>query len=1771
MKKSQMEQLKINKDTLPMIENLGEILPGGFFIYHAYGAQELISFNRKMIQLFGCDTEEEFRTLVGNSFKGIVHPDEYEEIESSIRRQIAESSDKMDHVKYRFIRRDGSLGMMDDYGHFSCSETFGDIYYVFVQDVSEQYEEELEKERLAEQQRKELITLLTGSESTYIVYHDTERFIILGQNSYLKNNYTADESFTESITRYIETDVYAPDRASAKEAIALESIAGRLKDEEKFSFRYRDSSSGIPRWYELRAARLSDSEILCSFSDVDDEVAEENIYEKFQENYFGLYYVSLESGFAKIIRSAHPDLTGEIGSSSEYAGIIHNIASSSKGEAVEFLNKISSIDYLKERFREDELAYYYYQSYIFEEKRWISVTGRVLKRNADGTPEFFGLGFSLMDETASERERIRAEAIQDELDELIGNISKTYDIVYFVNMDNDSVTVHKIDESMSEYGHDFPDFSAVREFFLSNVVHQRDKERMSRELSFDIIKEHLVNESSYTVEYGIVKNNATLWGEMNVISVYETHIIIGMAERDLEIEKRRLEEKRYGEYMALYMVDVDTGTIRPQKTNELYRTLNEGSVGVYRDLLKKFSEIYTGETKKFFMWISDLENIKELFSNSDKFTFVFKSVRLEHDFWIELVSYCLLRHEDGSPAVFTLGFTPADALASEMHETQTRANAYMQMISGLAGEYYALYYYNINERIFSVYALDKERFPQAADMVASGGEPIEILRKFGTSQLVHPDDRAAFACIDIAFVKTNLAHSKKYSVPFRRIFNGEYQWAEMDIIKYEDYDEPANAIAIGFAERDLAIRSQQALKSAFSVLNKEYSPDEAIDELLAIAGEFYGADRGYIFENRKDVIDNTYEWCSDGIEAEIDKLQNVPIEVCAGWYREFRRQGAFFMDALDSEHNTPEAVEILKMQGIESLIAAPIYAENDIVGYIGVDNPKKSGHDVVVLQNIANVAYSQMLERNELNRAEDKVRDLENQQRYVKTFGDMINAALWNMNIGEDNVVKEVYWSDDFRRMLGYEETEEAFPNTLEAWSDLLHPDDRERVLEDLRSGIQTTDTDRYAYDVEYRILRKNGEYCWYHAVGRMENTENGDRRFYGIITDISADKELESAYGSLRESTLRSNLIHDFVRASQWSYRISACGEVLSAKYDSIVDDETDITDTDPMSWVEFLYPEDKEQTLEKFMDAVHDSSGNTPYEATYRLLTNNGSYRWTKTSGILIPCEDGTAELIGISIDIHDQITEQEKHQAQLAEALSMAESANKAKTTFLNNMSHDIRTPMNAIIGYTGLAASHIDNKSQVQDYLGKIAQSSDHLLSLINDVLDMSRIESGKINLDEKEENLPEIIHTLRDIVQADIHSRQHDFYIDTVTVNDENIICDKLRLNQVLLNILSNSIKYTAAGGTISMRITEKNVKASGYATYEFLIKDNGMGMDEEYLKTIFEPFTRVNSSTISGIQGTGLGMAITKNIIDMMGGRIDIKSAPGKGTETTVTFDFKLAGDHKDNFEIPEFKGLRALIADDDANTCVSIESMLSEIGMRSEWCTSGKEAVFRAENAYHRGDLFRVYIIDWLMPDMNGIETTRRIRQVIGEDVPIIILTAYDWSDIEEEARAAGVTAFISKPMFMSDLNNVLCSCLGRMEESLFEEKAEYDFIGKKILLVEDNELNREIAEEILEENGFIIDTAEDGTIAVEKMREARTGDYDLILMDIQMPLMDGYEATRQIRALGTEISKLPIIAMTANAFEEDRRAALEAGMNEHISKPIDVENLKETLARFL
>ena len=596
-------------------------------------------------------------------------------------------------------------------------------------------------------------------------------------------------------------------------------------------------------------------------------------------------------------------------------------------------------------------------------------------------------------------------------------------------------------------------------------------------------------------------------------------------------------------------------------------------------------------------------------------------------------------------------------------------------------------------------------------------------------------------------------------------------------------------------------------------------------------------------------------------------------------------------------------------------------------------------------------------------------------------------------------------------------------------------------------------------------------------------------------------------------------------------------------------------------------LYPKNAPEHGKTFLEGLL-SGEQREWDFEYEHLDTK-ERRWFHNIAMGSEVEGRTKYILVMS----DRTADKQVNQA-LSNAVAAAETANRAKSTFLSNMSHDIRTPMNAIIGFTTLAISNIDDKDRVKDYLAKALTSSNHLLSLINDVLDMSRIESGKIHLEEVEVNLSDVLHDLKTIVSGQIYAKQLELYMDVMDVTDEDVYCDKTRLNQILLNILSNAIKFTPAGGTVSVRVRQLAGKVHGCGQYEFRVKDNGIGMSPEFAQKIFDPFERERTSTVSQIQGTGLGMAITKNIVDMMGGAINVQTAQGKGTEFIICLPMRTQAERRPVEKITELEGLKALVVDDDFNTCDSVTRMLVKVGMRAEWTLSGKEAVLRARQAIEMGDVYHAYIIDWRLPDMNGIEVTRQIRS-LNDNTPIIILTAYDWSDIEVEAKAAGVTAFCSKPMFMSDLRETLMSAIGQKQTDATQEllpEKNVGFTGKHILLVEDNELNREIALEILREYGFRVDTAENGAVAVEKVSTAAPGSYDLLLMDVQMPVMDGYTATRQIRALDDPArAKLPILAMTANAFDEDRRNALESGMTGFLSKPIVIGDLVQELRRIL
>ncbi len=782
-----------------------------------------------------------------------------------------------------------------------------------------------------------------------------------------------------------------------------------------------------------------------------------------------------------------------------------------------------------------------------------------------------------------------------------------------------------------------------------------------------------------------------------------------------------------------------------------------------------------------------------------------------------------------------------------------------------------------------------------------------------------------------------------------------------------------------------------------------------------------------------------------------------------------------------------------------------------------------------------------------------------------------------------------IYANKALIEIFGCKDLEEFKQHTGFTFKGMVHPEDREGTLQSIRSQI-FYNKDNLDY-VEYRIIRKNGDIRWMADYGHFVTTKHFGDIFYVFLEDVTlkhykqideenAKRLLEDklkAMKLLEHETTSLKIVHEILKSGMWTMEFNALGELESVLWSNDFrsmlgyKDEKDFPNR-LEAWTDLINPEDREDVLRDFFETVSDYSGKKIFDSKYRLMTKNNGYRWFRSTGKLSRRSDGTPiTYVGTFIDITSGVEKDRELAEQkklLEEALEQAQHSNRAKTFFLNNMSHDIRTPMNAIIGFTNLASTHIDNKELVRDYLSKITSSSNHLLSLINDVLDMSRIESGRVHIEEKECSLSEIMHDLKTIVQADVRAKQIKFSIDIPGVVNDNIVCDRLRLNQVLLNIVSNSIKFTGSGGTISIRVSQEQNAPKGFAAYEFKIRDSGIGMSRDFLSHIYEPFERERTSTVSGTQGTGLGMAITKNIVDMMNGEITVESEQGKGTEFAVKFKFRTAGNAAAAEKIPFLENARALVADDDFNSCSAVTKILNTLGLRTEWTASGKEAILRTELAMDAREDFDVFVLDWQMPDLNGVETARRIRRLVGKEKIIIIMTAYDWAEIESDAKGSGVNAFCSKPVFLSELRTVLLNAIEDNSGSEKQQENKAVFKNKSILLVEDNELNQEIAKTILEEAGFTVDTADDGSMAVEKVQNSKEGQYDLVLMDIQMPVTDGYQATRKIRDLpDPKLANIPIIAMTANAFDEDKQQAFEAGMDGHLGKPIDVDKLMDML----
>ncbi|MCI6997492.1 MAG: response regulator [Eubacterium sp.] len=1121
--------------------------------------------------------------------------------------------------------------------------------------------------------------------------------------------------------------------------------------------------------------------------------------------------------------------------------------------------------------------------------------------------------------------------------------------------------------------------------------------------------------------------------------------------------------------------------------------------------------------------------------------------------------------------------------------------------------------------------------------------------------------------------------------------------------------------------------------------------DQTIQSILAYIGEYYQADRAYIFEvtDGRLYANNLYEWCDDGITAEIENLQNIPLAGLECWFEAFEEEGEFFISSLsDDYHPDSKTYQILEPQGIESLAAAPMIVKDTIVGFLGVDNPRRNTGDLLLLSVVASTCYSEISTRRQMDSKlkqssqaiqKMKVKELETQDNLIQALAipyeniyavnaDTCEAVCYRM--GQT-------MSERYGQKFAAGNYEKNICDYIE--NDVLEED--RHLFAKLRfvSGVNELLADRKTYYFNYRVLRNNRMQYFqcqivkpnrernefvvgfknvdeekqqelaqqrkveealtvveqlnavlreemviagalskeYHSLFKID-AKTGNMSLYrtdgmGMSSETLKKLMMAGDYDRIISLYIDRFVVHEDRERMQESARLDVLLEKvpetglyklgyrrimngvtayyemnvvktvdqsgtvtfilgmrdvdeemrrqlkqtremeaqreiiegLGSEYYSVllVDPETDTVTTyraededgraiadyfhrHNMCWSKGLrgYAEElvSERSRSEFVEKLsldHIRADGQDYSLTYEKLTDNGIIYLQARVAFVREKNGGLAAVVGTR-NVDDLIKKERQQEMALQAAFDAAEAANKAKTDFLSNMSHDIRTPMNGIIGMTAIAAAHLDDRERVKDSLQKITQASKHLLSLINEVLDMSKIESGKVQLIEEEFNLSDLIDNLITMTSPQIEEHHHELSVNISGVTHEAVIGDSLRIQKIFMNLMGNAVKFTPDGGRIRISISEKPSGQAKVGCYEFIFEDNGIGMNEDFIDQIFQPFVRADDGRVNRIQGTGLGMPISRNIVRMMGGDIKVESKLGVGSRFTVTMYLKLQD--AEEIQYDKLVDLDVLVADDDAISLESCCGMLNDFGMKAVGVSTGAEAVEQVVLQHEQGQDYFACIIDWKMPDMDGVATTRAIRKAVGNDVPIIIISAYDWSDIELEARAAGANAFISKPLFRSRLAKTFSSLVSEEElkepDTPFVELENLDMTGHRALLVEDNELNAEIAMEILGMTGLTMDHAVDGTEAVDMISECEDGYYDIIFMDIQMPKMNGYDATRAIRAMKRNYcQRIPIVAMTANAFAEDVLAAKTVGMNEHIAKPFDMKTIARTLNKWV
>ena len=804
---------------------------------------------------------------------------------------------------------------------------------------------------------------------------------------------------------------------------------------------------------------------------------------------------------------------------------------------------------------------------------------------------------------------------------------------------------------------------------------------------------------------------------------------------------------------------------------------------------------------------------------------------------------------------------------------------------------------------------------------------------------------------------------------------------------------------------------------------------------------------------------------------------------------------------------------------------------------------------------------------------------LEEQAATIRLLTDLTEAGSWMIRFAPDGSVASVQWGDGFRRLMGYHDQSD-FPNELEPFLRGIHPEDRDAFIGDMTASVfdeSVMKTEGY----DYRFIRKDGAVRWFRSKGMLSRDSEGrPSQYKGVTIDITGAKENDALYIALQNEAASLNTIHEMLGSGKWTMDFDETGAMVrvnwSDEFRRMIGYHSTVDFPDVLeSWSDLLHPDDKERVLKEYNETISDYTGQKTYDVEYRLRTKNRGYRWYRAVGKPTRRPDGSPiTYIGVFLDITQQkemMQELAEQRESLSVALEDANQANKAKTAFLSNMSHEIRTPMNAIIGLDRIALNDPNISETTREHLEKIGLSAQHLLTLINDILDMSRIESGRMSVKNEEFSFAKLLGQVNTIISGQCRDKCLAYECRMKGTIDDYYIGDDMKLRQVLINILGNAVKFTPSGGTVTF-IVESVAQFEGKSTLRFIISDTGIGMSQEYLPKLFDAFSQEDSSSTNRFGSTGLGMAITKSIVELMNGTISVESEKHKGTTFTVTVTL-IDCDRKNTEKEEETlcpHELCVLVIDDDPIACEHAQLVLGQIGVSCEMALSGAEGLEMAKVRHARREPYNLILVDWRMPDMDGVETTRRIRDAVGNDTPVIILTSYNWDEIEDEAKRAGVDTFVAKPLFAGSVLDEFREAFKKKNAKLVRETV--DLKGRRVLLAEDVAVNAEIMMMVLSMREIQTDHAENGRIAVEKFEEHEEGYYDAVLMDMRMPEMDGLEATRKIREMNRPDAKnIPIIALTANAFDEDVQHSMQAGINAHLSKPVEPETLFKTLEEMI